>query len=189
MKALLVTKGLDGALEKMDDPHSAQARAQMCLCVSADYVNLVASAESAFHAWQALETINAGQTAARRLKLRKDLTNLKKEPKESMITYIMRGKQLGTSLRAIDESVSDANLIDSILSGLPPEYENKVDMLVTLGKLICSNYKINSFKLKQAYSPKKKILDKWHSQSTRAAQSLYALTVDVMDILEKNAGF
>ena len=134
MKALLVTKGLDGALEKMDDPHSAQARAQMCLCVSADYVNLVASAESAFHAWQALETINAGQTAARRLKLRKDLTNLKKEPKESMITYIMRGKQLGTSLRAIDESVSDANLIDSILSGLPPEYENKVDMLVTLGE-------------------------------------------------------
>eukprot|EP00963_Diacronema_lutheri_P008668 scaffold767_cov385-Pavlova_lutheri.AAC.8 len=44
----------------------------------------------------------------------------------------MRGKQLGTSLRAIDESVNDANLIDSILSGLPHEYENKVDMVVTL---------------------------------------------------------
>eukprot|EP00963_Diacronema_lutheri_P012663 scaffold1893_cov363-Pavlova_lutheri.AAC.1 len=46
----------------------------------------------------------------------------------------MRGKQLGTSLRAIDESVSDANLIDCILSGLPHEYATKVDMLVTLGE-------------------------------------------------------
>ena len=76
MRALLVTKGLDGALEKVDDPHSTQALAQMCLCVGADYVNLIASAESAYAAWTALENINARQTAARRLKLRRDLTNL-----------------------------------------------------------------------------------------------------------------
>ena len=134
MRALLVTKGLDGALEKVDDPHSTQALAQMCLCVGADYVNLIASAESAYAAWTALENINARQTAARRLKLRRDLTNLKKGAKESMISYIMRGKQIGTSLRAIDETVSDANLIDSILFGLPDEYATKVDMLITLGE-------------------------------------------------------
>jgi len=134
MKALLVTKGLDGALEKGDDPHSAQALAQMCLCVGTAYVNLIASAESAYVAWTTLENINAGQTAARRLKLRRELTSLKKGATESMISYIMRGKQIGTSLRAIDETVSDAHLIDSILAGLPDEYTTKVDMLITLGE-------------------------------------------------------
>jgi len=112
MKALLVTKGLDGALEKTDDPHSAQTLAQVCLCVGADYVNLIANAESAYAASTTLENINEGRTAARRLKLRRELTSLKKGANESMISYVMRGKQIGTSLRAIDESVSDANLID-----------------------------------------------------------------------------
>ena len=106
----------------------------MCLCVGADYVNLIACAELAYAACTALENINVGQTAARRLKLRRDLTNLKRGAKESMISYIMRGKQIGTSLRAIDESVSDANLIDSILSSLPDEYATKVDMLIILGE-------------------------------------------------------
>lgn len=134
MKALLVTTGFDDALEKADDPHSAQARAQMCLCVIADYVNLITTIESSYEACRTLETINARQTVARRLKLRKDLTNLKKGTKESMISYFMRGKQIGANLRAIDETVSDENLIDSILSRLIIEYATKVDMLITLGE-------------------------------------------------------
>ena len=81
-----------------------------------------------------LEDMHAGQTAARRLTLRKELTGLAKRPEESMMNYIMRGKQICTDLRAIDGSVTEIHLIDAILSGLPEEYANKVEMLTTLGE-------------------------------------------------------
>eukprot|EP00963_Diacronema_lutheri_P012012 scaffold1556_cov378-Pavlova_lutheri.AAC.1 len=97
----------------------------MCLCVSNEYVDLVANSESAHHAWTMLEDMHAGQTAARRLTLRKELTGLTKKPEESMMSFIMRGKQICTNLRAIDGSVTDIHLIDAILSGLPEEYANK----------------------------------------------------------------
>eukprot|EP00963_Diacronema_lutheri_P002496 scaffold174_cov503-Pavlova_lutheri.AAC.1 len=51
-----------------------------------------------------------------------------------MMNFIMRGKQICTNLRAIDGSVTDVHLIDAILSGLPEEYANKVEMLTTLGE-------------------------------------------------------
>eukprot|EP00963_Diacronema_lutheri_P013051 scaffold2243_cov352-Pavlova_lutheri.AAC.1 len=51
-----------------------------------------------------------------------------------MMSYIMRGKQICTDLRAIDGSVTDIHLIDAILSGLPEEYANQVEMLTTLGE-------------------------------------------------------
>eukprot|EP00963_Diacronema_lutheri_P004518 scaffold346_cov347-Pavlova_lutheri.AAC.1 len=106
----------------------------MCLCVSNEYVDLVANSESAQHAWTMLEDMHAGQTAARRLTLRKELTGLTKKPEESMMSFIMRGKQICTNLRAIDGSVTDIHLIDAILSGLPEESANKVEMLTTLGE-------------------------------------------------------
>eukprot|EP00963_Diacronema_lutheri_P013296 scaffold2630_cov350-Pavlova_lutheri.AAC.2 len=81
-----------------------------------------------------LEDMHAGQTAARRLTLRKELTELTKKPEESMMSYIMRGKQICTDLRVIDGSITEVHLIDAILSGLPEEYANKFEMLTTLGE-------------------------------------------------------
>eukprot|EP00963_Diacronema_lutheri_P004998 scaffold365_cov361-Pavlova_lutheri.AAC.2 len=134
MKALLVTKGVGEAILNKDSEHSEKALALMCLCVSNEYVDLVANSESAQHAWTMLEDMHAGQTAARRLTLRKELTGLTKNPEESMMSFIMRGKQICTNLRAIDGSVTDIHLINAILSGLPEEYANKVEMLTTLGE-------------------------------------------------------
>ena len=134
MKALLVTKGIGGAIIDKDNQHPDQALALMCLCVSNEYVDLMANADPAQHAWRMLEEIHAGQTAARRLTLRKELTGLIKRPEESMMSFIMRAKQICTSLRAIDGSITDIHLIDAILSGLPQEYANKVEMLTTLSE-------------------------------------------------------
>ena len=50
------------------------------------------------------------------------------------MSYIMHGKQICTFLSAIDGSVTEIHLIDAILSGLPEEYANKVEMLTTLGE-------------------------------------------------------
>ena len=134
MKALLITKGVGDALTNKDSEQFEKALALMCLCVSNEYVDLVANSESAQHAWTMLEDMHAGQTAARRLTLRKELTGLAKRPEERMMNYIMRGKQICTDLRAIDGSVTEIHLIDAILSGLPEEYANKVEMLTTLGE-------------------------------------------------------
>jgi len=90
-----------------------------------------------------LEDMHAGQNTARRLTLRKELTGLTKKPEESMMSYIMRGKQICTNLRAIDGSVTEVHLIDAILSGLPEEYANKVEMLTTLGRQTCSKFRIS----------------------------------------------
>ena len=105
-KALLITKGVGDALTDKESEQSEKALALMCLCVSNEYVDLVANSDSAQHAWAMLEDMHAGQTAARRLTLRKELTGLAKKPKESMMNYIMRGKQICTDVRAIDGSVT-----------------------------------------------------------------------------------
>eukprot|EP00963_Diacronema_lutheri_P005228 scaffold408_cov347-Pavlova_lutheri.AAC.2 len=131
-EALLVTKGIGEAITNKDSQRSEQALALMCLCVSNEYVDLMANAESAQHAWSMLEEIHAGQTAARRLNLRKELTGLIKKPEESMMSFIMRAKQVCTSLRAIDGSVTDIHLIDAILSGLPQEYANKAESALSV---------------------------------------------------------
>ena len=132
MKALLVTKGIEKAVIEKEHESSEQALALMCLCVTNDYVDMIAQSENAHSAWAALEEIHAGQTAARRLSLRKELTNLSKSPTESMIGYIMRAKHICSSLKTIDGSVTNTQLIDAILAGLPNEYSNKVDMLATI---------------------------------------------------------
>ena len=134
MKALLITKGFENALLHKEHENSEQALALMCLCVLNDYVDLIAQSESANSAWSALEAIHVGQTTARRLSLRKELTNLNKNPNENMIGYIMRAKHICTSLKAIDGTITETQLMDAILAGLPEEYSTKVEMLATMGE-------------------------------------------------------
>ena len=134
MEALLITKGFENALLDKGHENSEQALARMCLCVSNAYVDLIAQSESANSAWATLEAIHAGQTAARRLSLRKELTNLNKNPNENMIGYIRRAKHICTGLKAIDGTVTETQLIDAILAGLPEEYSTKVEMLARMGE-------------------------------------------------------
>lgn len=95
--------------------------------------SFMASAEFAFDAWRALEALSVGKTLAMRLKIRKSLANPKNGPQESIITYILRGKEVTTSLQyATGELTSDANLVDFILLDEPYEYEYEFGMLVTL---------------------------------------------------------
>ena len=92
MKALLITDGVGDVITNEHNEHSEKALANMCFCVSNERINLVANSDSAQHAWTMLEDMHAGQTAARSLTLRKELTGLAKRPEESMMNYIMRGK-------------------------------------------------------------------------------------------------
>eukprot|EP00963_Diacronema_lutheri_P000210 scaffold10_cov367-Pavlova_lutheri.AAC.3 len=186
MNALLVTKGVGEAITKKDSEHSEKALALMCLCVSNEYVDLVANSESAQHAWTMLEDMHAGQTAARRLTLRKELTGLTKKPEESMMSFIMRGKQICTNLRAIDGSVTDIHLIDAILSGLPEEYANKVEMLTTLGERDMPKFRI-SFSRQKVPSPCERHLEaRLLSLRRTDARSLPTAIVAEVDMAAKN---
>ena len=62
MKALLITKGVGDGLTDKESEQSEKALALMCLCVSNEYVDLVANSESAQHAWTMLEDMHVGQT-------------------------------------------------------------------------------------------------------------------------------
>lgn len=81
----------------------------MYLSISDEHVDLVAQSEIANPAWEALKAIHADQQAARRLNLRKQLTNLSTNPSENMIGYIMRAKHIRASLKAIDGTITKFN--------------------------------------------------------------------------------
>lgn len=134
MKALLITKGIGKALDEKDHKDSEKAQAIMSLCVSKEYVTVVASCSSAHEAWKTLNEMHEGQTMARRLSLRKQLSKLTKKKDENILEYIMRAKEICSDLKAIDGSVTETQLIDAVLDGLPEEYATTVNVLATLGE-------------------------------------------------------
>ena len=68
--------------------------------------------------------------------LRKEFVSLRKEEKEDVSSYILRARRLQTSINAIEENtITDSNLIDTILSGLPRDFDLTVNILATTQNL------------------------------------------------------
>ncbi|GAX86679.1 hypothetical protein CEUSTIGMA_g14087.t1, partial [Chlamydomonas eustigma] len=69
-------------------------------------------------------------TVARKQELRIKLTNLRMLPEEDMARYVGRAQQLSADLQASGAEVKELELVQSILAGLPKEYETLVQMIV-----------------------------------------------------------
>ena len=124
MRALLISKGLWAAVtaDTPDADKDQKALAQIILHVKDHHLMTVGKCETAKIAWETLKTTYEAKTNARRLLLRRELTQLKMGASEPLTVYAARAKDLQTQLTAAGDEVKDQEVALQYLAGLPPAY-------------------------------------------------------------------
>ncbi|GKV09943.1 hypothetical protein SLEP1_g21378 [Rubroshorea leprosula] len=77
---------------------------------------------TAKQAWDAIQESHQDQLVAQSMLYRQEFMALKKEPEQSMISYLQRAKTASDRLFGIGESVSDRDLVLHTLAGLDSTY-------------------------------------------------------------------
>lgn len=133
MRFLLISKGLWAAVSGTDtSPETDQkALAQIGLYVKEHHLPLLERCKTGKEAWDQLESVYQAKSNARKLQLRKQLTQLKMGPGEPLSKYAARAKEIQDQLRAAGHEVSDQEVTWSVLAGLPEAYDTVVTVLET----------------------------------------------------------
>jgi hypothetical protein len=137
MEFLLESKGLggciDGTASVQGSEKDRKARALIGLHVKEHHLATVNECKTAKDAWTALAQLFKARTNARKLQLRKELSDLKMAPTETLAKYFARAKALHKDLNLAGHKVEEMDVVFSILAGLPPPYKTITDILVTSG--------------------------------------------------------
>jgi hypothetical protein len=142
MQALLVTKDLweyvrplregeeELPAEQLDDPRGpGRAKSTLMLNVEPQFLQRMGASTSARAAWQMLEATFVQITNCRLLTLRKSFYSLRREPSESMPQYIDKARAIAAELALIGHGISDQDLSNQVLIGLPQEFEHVYQVL------------------------------------------------------------
>jgi hypothetical protein len=98
MRALLISKGLWGAVtgDSIDPDKDQKALAQIILHVKDHHLMTVGNCATAQTAWDTLKNTYEAKTNARKLILRRELTQLKMGATEPLTMYAARAKDIQT---------------------------------------------------------------------------------------------
>ncbi|KAF3775369.1 hypothetical protein EJ110_NYTH50581 [Nymphaea thermarum] len=115
--------------------------------VSESILTQMISYDKAREAWVALANAHASHSNIRILQLNRDLQNAKKNDK-SMLEYLNHVRFLVDSLSAVNETVSDLDLVLHTPNGLSSEYESFITT-VTMSKILPTFSKSHDLLLNQ----------------------------------------
>ncbi|KAI7839206.1 hypothetical protein COHA_007019 [Chlorella ohadii] len=134
MQAFLMVKGLWDAVtgESTDSSADKKALAQIILHVKDHHLPALVGCTSAKNAWETLKAMFQAKTNARKLLLRRELTQLKMGATEALSIYAARAKDLQTQLRSAGDQVRDQEVALQFLAGLPPAY-GMINTVLTAG--------------------------------------------------------
>ncbi len=135
MKCLLITRGLWAAIggDRASSDTDMKAQALIGLCVKDHYLTMLEGCSSAKEAWEKLEQMYQSKSNARKLQLRKELSQIKMGPSEPLTKYVARAQEIQAQLRAAGHEVPDQEVAWSVLAGLPSAYDTVVTVLETTG--------------------------------------------------------
>lgn len=135
MKFYLITKKLwkaiSGATADERNEADAMALAYIGLSVRAHHLPVIARSETAKEAWETLEKLYKDKSNAKRLQLKRELTQLQMAAGESVIKYVARAENIRDQLQAAGTEVTSDDLVLSVLSGLPREYDTIVRIITS----------------------------------------------------------
>lgn len=141
VKMLLILKGewaiVSSGVTKETRGNSeadAKALARIGLLVKDHHLPAVLAADSAKELWDSLEGTFKAKTTARRLELRKQMTNLKLELDEDLTKYLARARSIQSDLTLAGQETSDSEVVLAVLSGLPQAYDIVVTVLTAADK-------------------------------------------------------
>ena len=128
MKMLLVNKDLWAAVTTggIQDP---KALALICLNVKDHHLTMLAACATSKEAWDGLQAVYKAKSNARRLHLRRELNSLKKESGEPLSKYIGRARTIMADLASAEHTIDESEVVLSVLSGLPKDYDIMVEIL------------------------------------------------------------
>ena len=132
MKAYLVIKDLWSTISGKGDVKPGadeKALAPLALHVKDFHLATLSKAESAKDAWETLESVYQAKSTARRLQLKRELNNLRKEPSEALTKYVSRATDLRDQLISAGHTIEDSEVVMSVLAGLPKEFDTVVAVL------------------------------------------------------------
>ena len=114
-----------------DAERTEEARALIGLHVREQHLEAILAAKNAKEAWEALEKTSKSKSAARKLQLRHDMSNLKKRSGESVAVYVNRAQDLYRDSLADGSDMKPGDLSFSVLAGLSSRFEGVVTVLRT----------------------------------------------------------
>uniref|UniRef100_A0A5K1C2B9 Uncharacterized protein n=1 Tax=Nymphaea colorata TaxID=210225 RepID=A0A5K1C2B9_9MAGN len=115
--------------------------------VSESILTQIISYDIACEAWVALANAHASHSNICILQLKRDLQNAKKNDK-SMLEYLNHVRFLVDSLQAMNEIVSDLDLVLHTLNGLSSEYESFITT-ITMSKILPTPSELHDLLLNQ----------------------------------------
>lgn len=130
MYSTLVCRGLDVAVDDIaeeDGPTAIQckkAKALIMLSVQDYHKYAIDGLDTAKEAWDYLEECYAGESAARRSAVKSQLNGLRLERAEGIPVYISRARGLQAQLEAAGEVLSETQLVEYAINGLPQQFDN-----------------------------------------------------------------
>lgn len=133
MRALLISKGLWTTVVA-DNPESTdpKALALITLYVKDHHLMTVGNSATAKIAWEKLKATYEAKTNARKLLLRREMTQLKMGATEPLTKYASRAKDIQAQMSAAGDDVKDQEVAMQFLAGLPPAY-NMINTVLTSG--------------------------------------------------------
>ena len=130
-RGFLASKQLSATLVDAEHDDSEQAKGYLIMCVEDQHLPTIEAAESAAHAWAALERLYQQQSTARQLRLKRELATIRKRADEGITEYVARARSLADQLRAAGADVEEDSLVHAVLSGLPGKYDTIRTILTT----------------------------------------------------------
>ena len=126
----LSTKDLDSYIASEPDSKATsdqlrsdkKAKSIICMCISDSIVSSVIKESTAKRAWQLLESLYLKKSRTTRTRLIAEFWNCTKGD-APMATFIATIQVLQSKLRAIGKEMTDEDMTDRLLSGLPSSFD------------------------------------------------------------------
>lgn len=133
-QAYLMVKGLwDPIISATPDAAAdKKALAHIILHVKDHHLPTLTKCPTSKNAWETLKKTYEAKTNARKLLLRRALSQLKMDPTEPLTVYAARAKEIQTQLTSAGDAASDQDIALQFLTGLPPAY-NMISTVLTAG--------------------------------------------------------
>lgn len=136
MEAFLIWRGLWATIETPESTTADQQRKTMaCLLlhVKRQHISTFKTCTTPREAWDKLKGIFVANSQERQHQLRTELSNLRINPGESVVSYCSRARDLYTNLVLAGGTIPESDVALSILRGLPAEYNMVATVLRTTG--------------------------------------------------------
>lgn len=99
-----------------------KAQAYIVLALSDDQLMHVNKCTTAKDTWDTLVKVHEGKSVASKLRLHRELNQLKMDPSDSIITHINKTKILVQQLEAVGSTIAETDVILYLLLSLPADY-------------------------------------------------------------------